>query len=80
MTAQELRELTDAELEEKARGFREELFKLRLRASVSQIENPMRIRLLRRELARVATVLRERARTAGPAAAPARGRAGGGKP
>lgn len=80
MTARELRELSDAELEEKARGFREELFKLRLRASVSQIENPMRIRLLRRGLARVATVLRERARTARAAEGPARVRAGGGEP
>ncbi|MGH7363628.1 MAG: 50S ribosomal protein L29, partial [Candidatus Methylomirabilales bacterium] len=52
MTARELRELTEAELTEKARAFREELFKLRLRASVTQLENPMRIRVLRRDLAR----------------------------
>lgn len=64
MTAQELRELTEAELAEKGRTFREELFRLRLRASVSQLENPMRIRVLRRDLARIATVLRERARGA----------------
>ncbi len=63
MTARELRELSEGELTEKARAFREELFKLRLRGSVSQIENPMRIRVLRRDLSRIATVLRERART-----------------
>lgn len=67
MGAQELRELTEAELAEKARTFREELFKLRLRSSVSQLENPMRIRMLRRDLARIATVLRDRARGAAPA-------------
>jgi len=66
VTARELRELTEEELGEKARAFREELFKLRLRASVSQLENPMRIRTLRRELARIATVLRERARRGAP--------------
>jgi large subunit ribosomal protein L29 len=63
MTARELRELSEGELTEKARAFREDLFKLRLRGSVGQIENPMRIRVLRRDLARIATVLRERART-----------------
>lgn len=66
MTGRELRELTEAELAEKARTFREELFRLRLRASVSQLENPMRIRVLRRDLARIATVLRERVRGAAP--------------
>ncbi|MGH7361836.1 MAG: 50S ribosomal protein L29 [Candidatus Methylomirabilales bacterium] len=66
MTVRELRELAEGELAEKARAFREELFKLRLRASVSQLENPMRIRDLRRDLARIATVLRERLRGAVP--------------
>ena len=66
MTARELRELAEGELAEKAQAFREELFKLRLRASVSQLENPMRIRDLRRDLARIATVLRERPRGAAP--------------
>ena len=66
MTARGLRELTEAELTEKARAFREELFKLRLRASVTQLENPMRIRVLRRDLARIATVLLERVRGAAP--------------
>ncbi len=64
MTGREVRELTEGELTEKARAFREELFKLRLRASVSQLENPMRIRALRRDLARIATVLKERVRGA----------------
>lgn len=60
MTAQELRDLTPEELEKKEAELREDLFKLRMRAATSPVGNPMRIRELRREIARVLTVRRQR--------------------
>lgn len=60
MEAREFRELTLEELKQKEADIREDLFKLKVRASISQVENPMRIRQLRRDLARLKTVLRER--------------------
>ena len=54
----ELKDLTAEELRQKEAGFQEELFKLRLRQSTSQVENPMRIRQLRRDIARVQTAQR----------------------
>lgn len=51
MDAKAFRELGAEELGQKLREVRDELFKLRLRASMSQLENPARIRRLRREIA-----------------------------
>ncbi len=51
----ELRDLTAEELRQKAGEVQEELFKLRLRQATTQVENPMRIRRLRRDLARIRT-------------------------
>jgi len=51
----ELRDLTAEELRQKEAGLHEELFKLRLRQATAQVENPMRIRQLRRDIARVRT-------------------------
>ncbi|MBI5167386.1 MAG: 50S ribosomal protein L29 [candidate division NC10 bacterium] len=59
MEAREFRELSLEELQQKEADLREDLFKLKLRASVSQVENPMKIRQLRRDLARLKTVRRE---------------------
>lgn len=59
----ELKDLTAEELRQKEAGFQEELFKLRLRQSTSQVENPMRIRKLRRDIARVRTAQRALAGT-----------------
>ncbi len=59
MDAKEFRELSTEELEQKLRELRDDLFKLKLRASTTQLENPSRIRLLRREIARGETVRRE---------------------
>jgi large subunit ribosomal protein L29 len=55
MNYAELKDLTAEELRQKEAGLREELFKLRLRQATSQVENPMRIRQLRRDIARVRT-------------------------
>jgi large subunit ribosomal protein L29 len=54
----ELKDLTAEELRHKEAGLQDELFKLRLRQATSQVENPMRIRQLRRDIARVRTAER----------------------
>jgi large subunit ribosomal protein L29 len=59
MDAKEFRELSVPELEQKLHEIRDELFKLKLRASIAQLENPARIRRLRREIAVGETVRRE---------------------
>jgi large subunit ribosomal protein L29 len=63
MTAAELRELSDAELNEKHDQFREELFNLRFALVTGQLDDPTRLREARRNIARVLTVQRERALT-----------------
>lgn len=59
MDTKELRGLTDAELAEKVQQLKQELFNLRFQLATGRIENPMRIRQSRRDLARVKTILRE---------------------
>ena len=54
----ELHDLTAEELRQKEVGLQEELFKLRLRQASAQVENPMRIRQLRRDIARIRTAQR----------------------
>ncbi len=60
MKAEELRQLSVPELKEKLRELREELFNLRFQKSIHQLENPMRIRQVKRDIARVLTVIREK--------------------
>ena len=64
MKAQKLREMTPEELEKKDHDLREEMFRLRFQHVTGQLENPIRLRSLRRELAQVLTVARERQRLA----------------
>lgn len=59
MDAKEFRELSMEELDQKLRELRDDLFKLRLRGSTTQLENPARIRRLRREIARAETIRTE---------------------
>jgi large subunit ribosomal protein L29 len=56
-----LRDLSETELEQKARELREEVFNLRFQVSMAMAKNPARIGQVRRELARVRTIQRERA-------------------
>ena len=58
--ARELRELPVEQLESKLTEAREEEFRLRFRSATEAIDNPIRFRLLRREIARLETVLREK--------------------
>ena len=60
MKASEFRNLTSAEIEQKIAGFKEELFNLRFQLATGQLENPTRIRDVRKELARAKTIIRER--------------------
>ena len=61
MRAKEIRDLTSEEIRQKERELAEELFRLRLRKSTGQLDNPMRIRNLRRDIARLKTIQHERA-------------------
>ena len=61
MKPTELRELSSEELEAKLHELTEERFRLRFRSATEAIENPMRFRAIRRDVARIRTVLRERA-------------------
>ena len=58
--AAELRDLPDDELFARVDNAKEELFNLRFQQATGQLDNPTRIREVRREVARIATVLRER--------------------
>jgi large subunit ribosomal protein L29 len=58
--ARELRELSLDQLEARLTEAREEEFRLRFRSATEAIDNPIRFRLLRREIARLETVLREK--------------------
>ena len=69
MKAKEIRELTDAEAQSKLRDLRQELFNLRLQQQTARLERPSRIREVRRDMARIETVLRERQLQPAPAAA-----------
>ena len=58
--ATELRELPDDELLARIDSAKEELFNLRFQLATGQLDNPTRIKVVRRDVARIATVLRER--------------------
>jgi large subunit ribosomal protein L29 len=59
-TASELRELPDDELRQKLSEDKEELFNLRFQIVTGQLDDPRRIKQVKREIARVLTVMRER--------------------
>jgi large subunit ribosomal protein L29 len=56
----EVRELTDQEIAERIEQLREERFRLRFRSATQQLENPMLLRTIRRDIARLKTAQRER--------------------
>lgn len=70
MKPQEIRELSEKELEEKLEDSREELFNLKFQLATGKIQNPGRIVHLRRDIARINTIINERKR-AQAASAPA---------
>lgn len=60
MKAVELRELPDDELLSRLEGHKEELFNLRFQFATGQLDNPMRVKQVRHDIARILTVLRSR--------------------
>ncbi|QNO14783.1 50S ribosomal protein L29 [Alkalicella caledoniensis] len=60
MKAKEVRDLTAQELTQKLDNLKGELFNLRFQLATGQLENPMRIRQVRKDIARIKTVIRER--------------------
>ena len=60
MKAKDIRERSDDELRKALGDLEEQLFKLRFQKSTGQIENPIKIREVRRNIARVLTVMNER--------------------
>ncbi|HAH79239.1 MAG TPA: 50S ribosomal protein L29 [Ruminococcaceae bacterium] len=59
MKAAEVREMSTEELESKLKDLKAELFNLRFQLTINQLENPMRIKAVKKDIARIKTVLRE---------------------
>ena len=64
MKPNELREMSLEDLESKLNELTEERFRLRFRSATESIENPMRFRAIRRDIARIKTILEEKSRVA----------------
>jgi len=60
MKASEIRELSQADLEKKIKELKEELFNLRFQHAINQLDNPIRLKHVRKDIARSLTILRER--------------------
>ena len=60
MKAAELRDMSAAELEQKAQELDEQLFRLRLQKSMGQLESASKLRPMRKDLARIRTLLKEK--------------------
>ena len=60
MKINELREKTVEELTDLATDLKQELFQLRFQLAINQLDNPMRINAVRKEIARIKTIIRER--------------------
>jgi large subunit ribosomal protein L29 len=61
MKPKDLRQLSEGELLEKEKGLTEELFNLRFQHGTGQLDNTMRIPQVKKDIARVKTILREKA-------------------
>ena len=60
MKGNEIRDLTDQEIAERIEQLQEERFRLRFRSGTQQLENPILLRTIRRDIARLKTAQRER--------------------
>ena len=59
MKASELRKMSASELDAKLKELKDELFKLRFQQAINQLDNPMRISAVKKDIARVLTVMRD---------------------
>ena len=69
MKSEDIRQLTDSEIRTKLAELAEARFRLRFRGATQPLEDPLQLRVLRKDIARLNTILRERARTAPAGAA-----------
>ena len=60
MKPKEIRELSDADLNNKLKDLKEELFNLRFQCAVNQLQNTARIKNVKKDIARIKTILREK--------------------
>ena len=60
MKASEIRDLSKEDLEKKIKELKEELFNLRFQHAINQLDNPIRLKHVRKDIARSLTILRER--------------------
>ncbi|NLK44719.1 MAG: 50S ribosomal protein L29 [Tissierellia bacterium] len=60
MKAKEVRQLSDTELNNKLNELKAELFNLRFQLATGQLDNPSRIKAVRKDIARVKTIVKER--------------------
>ena len=60
MKASEIREMSVNELNEKLRDLKAELFNLRFQHTINQLDNPMRLKEVKKDIARIKTVLKQR--------------------
>ena len=59
MKAKEIKALSPSELDAKLTELKDELFKLRFQQAINQLDNPMRIRAVKKDIARIKTVMRD---------------------
>ncbi len=59
MKTKELRDMTNVELDQRLTELKGELFNLRFQLATGQLENPLRIRNVRKDIARIKTIIRE---------------------
>lgn len=59
MKAKEIKELSAVELNDKLKQLKAELFNLRFQHAINQLDNPMRISAVKKDIARVKTIMRE---------------------
>lgn len=59
MKAKEIRELSENELQDKLKQLKAELFNLRFQNAINQLDNPMRISAVKKDIARIKTVIRQ---------------------
>lgn len=60
MKTSEIRELSEQELDKKVKELKSELFNLRFQLAINQLENPMRIRAVKKDIARIKTIITEK--------------------
>mgnify|MGYP002738803261 FL=1 len=61
MKAKEIRQMSDAEMEKRMKELKSELFNLRFQLATGQLDNPMRIKCVKKDIARIMTITKERA-------------------